>query len=327
MQKTIFYNNDYIKKLFQQEFKNDRQVKFVRGMVQDNTNQDIFKKTEILIIHISSKLDRQMIDSFSNLKMIATYSTGTDHIDLNYAQKKNILVKNIPAYGSRSVAEAGMALLFNIARKINLAEKILKKEKTFLVKKRTELRGFKIEGKKIGIIGVGRIGKEMIKMAQAMGMEILAFDIYKDQDFAKKYNFSFVSLKNLLKQADVISLHLPLTEKTDKILGKNEFDLMKEGLVIINTARGGLIDEKILLTNLKKGKIFGAGLDVLADEENIFNLKLKNKVAKNRAKINREIIKHPAVIVNPHNAYNTTEAIITLIKETVRNIQSFENKK
>jgi len=279
-----------------------------------------FSEVEVLSVFVYSKLDAKIIAQFPNLKLIATRSTGFDHIDLNYCKKHQITVCNVPSYGENTVAEHAFTLISAISRRLQ-ATILRANKKNYTL---DGLRGFDLHGKTIGVIGAGRIGKNVIKIAKGFGMEILAYDIDKDTLLAEVLDFKYTTLGNLIKQSDIITLHAPYNEKTHHLINSKNIKKMKKGVVLINTARGGLIDTNALLWALDKGIISAAGLDVLEEENLILNSKLTTEEKKNPmlAK-NRKLLTNPNVLFTPHNAFNTEEAIDRITGTTIENIINF----
>jgi D-lactate dehydrogenase len=225
-----------------------------------------FQDLNILSIFISSEIDKEIIDSLPNLKLITTRSTGYDHIDCEYCRSKGILVCNVPEYGTKTVAEWTIGLMLNLMRKIYYAIDQIKEVESFDLK---NLRGEELYGKTLGVIGTGRIGKEVIKIAKAFGMNILAYDAFPDENFAKEYNVTYVTLEELLKNSDVITIHVNLNPSTYHLINKENIKLIKPGAYLINTARGGIVETEALLYALKEGILKGAALDVLEKETEI----------------------------------------------------------
>lgn len=220
-------------------------------------------KYDILIVDVINFVNKEIIDQGKNLKIIATAATGTDHIDVDYAKKKKIKIislkgekqflKNIPA-----TAELTFGLIFALVRQIPEAFADVKNNNW----NRSKFKGFDLMDKTFGIIGFGRLGRIVAKYAKAFGMKVIATDPNVKVSGVKK-----VSLTQLLKTADIISLHVNLTSRNTNLISTKEFKLIKKTAVLINTARGQLIDEKALLQALKGKKIAGVALDVLADEK------------------------------------------------------------
>jgi len=252
-------------------------------------------------------------------------STGFDHIDLKTAKAKNIKVSNVPFYGENTVAEHTLALILALSRRLPDSIERVKKFDFNL----DNLRGFDLEGKTLGLIGLGHIGSHVAQMAKGFGLKIIAFDPKKDLKLAKKLDFKYVALDNLLKTSDIISLHAPYNKKTHHLINKNNINQIKKGAYLVNTARGGLIETDSLITALNKGIIAGAGLDVL--EEECFIKEEKELLAKPfQKKCNLKtvlqghvLIQDPRVLVTPHNAFNSHEALQRILDTTVENIQGF----
>jgi D-3-phosphoglycerate dehydrogenase len=215
------------------------------------------------------QIDKDVIDSIPNLKIISRHGVGYDNVDVNYATKKGIIVTIArTANNADSVAELTFALLLALARKICLIDKFVKsgewQDKPNLYK--VEKLGVDVFGKVLGIIGLGNIGLAVAKRAKGFDMNIIYYDIIRREDVEKKMNIKFVSFKVLLQESDFITIHVPLSKDTYHLIGEKELKMMKNTAYIINTARGPLIDEKALYKALKEGWIAGAGLDVFEQE-------------------------------------------------------------
>jgi len=312
MKKAIFELKTLPNELVKKELKFDN-AQFVSEELSSK-NIDNFIDTEILICRVNSKIDKKVLDKLKNLKMIQLMSTGFNNVNIAECKKRNIKVCNIPSYSSEGVAEHSMALLFALSRKIIKCNKALKECKVNM----PELIGFQLKNKTIGILGTGRIGIHMAKLAKGVGMKVLAFDVYKNKDEAKKIGFKYVEVDKLYAESDVISLHLPLNDKTKYLVNKKVIKKFKKGVVLINTARGKLVKTEDLLEALNTGRIMCAGLDVLEDE---------HRICENKVSLTTKLIMHPNVTATPHAAFNTTEAVTALLKETAENIRKAENNK
>lgn len=287
------------------------------------------KDSEVLVVFVFSRVTKQVMDKFPKLKFIATMSTGFDHIDLSEAKKRGIKVSNVPFYGQNTVAEHAFALLQALNR--HIVEAVWRtRHQQFDY---TGLMGSDLVGKTMGILGTGNIGQHMITYAKAFGMKVVAYDKYKSEELAEKMGFKYLSLKQLCKQADFISIHLPLVGETYHLLGKEEFKVMKPTVRVINTGRGPLIDTKALIAALNKKQIGGAALDVLELEDDLkkeaklassayVNKKILSGLVKNHALLNK-----PNVIVTPHLAFYTREAVMRIMETTAKNIKGHLNKK
>lgn len=284
--------------------------------------------TEILVVFVESKVTKEVIQALPRLRYIATMSTGFDHIDLKAATKKKVIVSNVPTYGDITVAEHTMALMLGLTRKLFLsAERVKEGVYDF-----HGLRGVDLERKTLGVIGTGHIGKCLIRLAKGFDLRIIAYDLNLDRQAAKKLKFTYVDLKTLLTQSDIVTLHTPLTPKTRHLINQKNITAMKKGSYLINTARGALVEPEALLQALQNGQLAGAGLDVLEDENLIQNYEeiIRGTCTACELKtslINKLIIEHPNSIVTPHNAFNSTEAIKRIIDTTVENIHAFLKNK
>lgn len=319
MQIAFFEINDIEKERFT-KLLTEHTLKFFDEPIQ-NVNQDEYLDSDVISVFIHSKVNEENICNCSNLKLIATRSTGIDHIDLEYAKTQNIQIKNVPLYGENTVAEHTFALMLAMSRKIH-ASYISTARGNFST---VGLMGFDLKNKTIGIIGGGRIGLHVARMARSFGMHVRVYDIHQDYFLSELINFKYVTLDELLEVSDIISLHVPLNKYTAHMINKDTISKMKDGVVIINTARGGLIKNEDLIAGLESGKIYGAGLDVLEGEEFLFEETLSISPVENAAKVIVEstiLSKMPNVVITPHNAFNSVEAVYRIINTTVENILS-----
>lgn len=272
-----------------------------------------------------SRVGEDVLKKFPNLKLIALRSVGYNHIDIEYCKSNGISVVNSFGYGNVTVAEFAFALIFDVRRKVSRAYMNLKNEHL----DRDSYMGFELFNSTIGIIGTGAIGREVARIASGIGMNILAYDIYPNGELSKKYGVKYVDLEELLKQSDVVSLHSPLTKDNFHLIDDEKLRLMKPSAIIINTARGELIDTKALYDALSEGRLFGAGLDVL-ESENILTQPQKqwdfdylDSETVRQTLINERLLKLRNVVITPHSAFNTQEAQDRILKITLDNINSF----
>ncbi len=279
---------------------------------------------EILSVFIYSDLDAALLSRLPNLKLIATRSTGVDHIDTAFCRQKGIGVCNVPTYGANTVAEHAFALILSLSRRIYQARaRTIHGDFSF-----HGLRGFDLMGKVLGVIGAGQIGRQVIRIANGFQMRVLAYDIKPDPSLAELLGFQYAGLNELLAQSDVVSLHSPLTLETRHLIGRRQFEAMKKGALLINTARGGLVDTDALLWALDAGIVGGAGLDVLEGEEAIREERelLSSRFDEERFRSvirNHILLKREDVIITPHIAFNSQEAVERILRTTVENIQAF----
>ena len=291
----------------------------------DEINADKIKDADIISVFIYSKVNKKILEKLENLKLIVTRSTGFDHIDLKECKRRNIIACNVPFYGENTVAEHTFALILSLTRKVPKAW-----EKTRKLDFSSEgLRGTDLRGKTIGVIGVGSIGKHVIRIANGFEMDVIAFDPFKDKKLEKELNFKYTSLDSLLKNSDIITLHCPYNKNTHHLINKNNIKKIKKGALLINTARGSLIETDALVKALDSGILSGAGLDVL--EEECFVKEDKEVMSKHFPKEcdlkiiieNHILAKRDNVIVTPHNAFNSIEALQRILDTTIGNIKCF----
>lgn len=294
---------------------------------KDNLPQE--RDFDIVSVFVGSQIDKNVIDAFPNLKLITTRSTGFDHIDLNATKEKNISVAYVPGYGDNTVAEFAFGLILTLSRKIYEAYNRLRETGSFSSE---GLRGFDLAGKTIGIIGVGRIGRHMIKIANGFNMNVIACDSFPKEELCRQLSFKYVSLDELLANSDIISLHVPYLPSTHHLINTANVSKIKPGAIVINTARGAILETDALINGLNSGIIAGAGLDVLEEEGFLGDEKsfvLNDKEEGHNLKIviqNHVLIDMPNVIITPHNAFNTQEALQRILDADIENIKSFIEK-
>lgn len=281
---------------------------------------------EILSVFVNSRITEKTLAHFPKLKFLTTRSTGFDHLDLVACKQRGIQTAYVPGYGNNTVAEFAFGLILNLTRKLYPAINQIKEAESFSLK---GLRGIDLKGRTIGIIGTGRIGKEAISIAKGFGMNVLAFDTFPDAAFAKTAGITYVLLEELLKNADVVSIHAPYTKETRYLINQNNIRLMKKGAYLVNTARGGIVETDALVQALQEGILAGAGMDVLEEEGdtkdemtflregNLQEKKLKTLLE------NHVLMKMPNVLITPHNAFNTQEALERILTTTMQNIGGF----
>lgn len=303
------------------------QMTFYSGKLSPLSDFENLKEVEVISPFIYSEITKEVLDKLPKLKFITTRSTGFDHIDLKACKERRIIVANIPSYGENTVAEHTFALILALSRKI-----IPSVEKTRLGNFGIEdLRGFDLKDKTLGIIGLGKIGAHVARIAYGFEMKILGYDPYPNKELTDKFSVDFTSLEQLLKQSDLITLHLPLNSRTEHIINETNIKQIKKGVYIINTSRGGLIDPIVLIKALNDNSITGLALDVLEEETHIKEeLEVlspnfsKEKLLVNA--VNNILLKDPKVIVTPHNAFNSREALDRIVHTTIENIKNYTKK-
>lgn len=282
---------------------------------------------EAAVIFVDSRIAVKTLENLPELKFIATRSTGYDHIDLAACRARKIAVSYVPSYGDHTVAEFAFGLILSLTRKIYRAIDQIKETETFAL---DGLRGMDLKGKIIGIVGVGHIGKEMIKIANGFGMKVLAFDPYPNEEFAAAQGFSYVSLEKLLHDSDIVSLHCPLTPQTHHLVNHENIKFFKHGAYLINTARGGLVETEALVRALQDGTLAGAGVDVLEeegeteDELTFLTKELYPKREDLKTMLQNHILmRMPNALVTPHLAFNSQEALERILSTTIENLKGF----
>ena len=279
---------------------------------------------EVVSPFIYTKMTAEVLTKLPKLKLIATRSTGFDHIDVAECAKRGVTVCNVPFYGENTVAEHTFALILALSRKVHEAFVRVRAGNFSL----DGLRGFDLKDKTIGVVGAGHIGLHVIRIARGFGMKVVAFDVRRDHFLAEVLGFDYADLDSLLGRSDIITLHAPYNKHTHHLINRDNVSKIKRGAILINTARGGLIDTEALLTALDKGILAGAGLDVLEGEESIYEESALLGDAVNPEKLriaiqNHVILKKPNVVFTPHNAFNSQEALERILDTTADNIQSF----
>jgi len=279
----------------------------------------------VLAVFVHSAVDKEAIGALPNLRYLTTMSTGFDHIDLEACKARGIPVSNVPAYGDNTVAEHAFALILALTRRL-----IPSIDRTRAFDFTTEgLTGIDLKGKTIGIVGCGRIGQHAIRMAKGFEMNVLAFDVKKDPQLAKELGFDYADLNDLFARSDIISLHVPYNKFTHHLINKESIQHIKRGAYLINTARGGLVETEALLEALDTGIIAGAGLDVLEgeceikEEKQLLTKRFKDTCDLKMILEDHVLMRHPSVIVTPHNAFNSHEALVRILDTTISNIKAF----
>lgn len=295
------------------------ELSFIDGKL-DESNAGQAKDAEAICVFVDSTVNRAVIDKLPRLRYIAARSTGVDNIDCEYAKSKGIAVSNVPGYGSHTVAEFAFGLILNLTRKIIPANNFLRQ--SLHLEYFPELEGADLFGKTLGVVGTGRIGKNMIKIAKGFGMNVVACDSYPDAKFAEENGFAYQSLEEVMAAADILTLHAPYTEENYHLINHGNLSKMKRGALIINTARGELIDADALIWALKEGILGGAGLDVLEDERGFKSGKTNHVILEDK-----ELIRMPQVIITPHMAFYTREAVAEILEITISNIKAFTQGK
>ncbi len=290
--------------------------------VQDNV--ELAVKYDIISPFIYSTLNKSVLDKLPNLKMIAVRATGVDSVDLEECKRRKIEVANVPTYGSKTVAEYTFALMLGITRKIVEAHQSVE-EGEFSPE---GLTGIDINEKTLGVIGVGNIGQNVVKIARAFGMKVLGVDAKLPPEVAKKVGCKMVDLETCLKDADIVTFHVPSIPETFHLLNKKNIKLMKKGSYLVNTSRGPVVETEAIVWALNNKILAGAALDVTEDEAMVESMSvvMSKKITKDQLQdvLSFHMLRdRDDVIFTPHNAFNTKEAIGRIVGTTVENIKEF----
>lgn len=318
---AFFDTKEYDKNLFDKYNKNyGYEITYFESKLSSET-APLAKDYDVVCIFVNDVVDEKVIKILKEcgVKLIALRCAGFNNVDMNNMDDE-IKVVRVPAYSPYAVAEHAVALLLSINRKIYKAYQRTKKYNFTL----NGLLGFDIHGKTVGIIGTGKIGKVFATIMKGFGTNVIAYDVYKDEKAAKEIGFEYVPLETLFKESDIISLHCPLTPETKKIINKETIAMMKDGVYIINTSRGKLIDTDSLIERLEQGKIGGLGLDVYEDEEEFFMNDMSNSYI--RDKDLSTLLSMPNVVITSHQAFFTSEALNKIASDTCENIKDIFEK-
>ncbi len=284
-------------------------------------------EADVLSVFIRSRVTADLLEGFPAVRLIATRSTGYDHIDLSACRSRDVIVSNVPRYGENTVAEHTFALILSLSRNVHRAYMRTSAGNFSL----EDLQGFDLKGKTLGVVGAGSIGLHVIRIARAFDMRVLAFDTRPNTLLGEVLGFTYTSLDDLLRQSDIVTLHAPASPSTYHLINRERLQQMKRGALLINTARGSLVDTAALLWALDSGILGGAGLDVLEGEEFIVE---ESELLSSEARAASEeqlrtvvrthmLLRRPDVVVTPHIAFDSREAIQRILDTTVANIVAF----
>jgi D-lactate dehydrogenase len=319
MKVFVYSVHRFEKPYLQKSAENKHELFFSSNALQANAAK-LAKGCEAIIAFTSDNLSAPILEELHDygIKYIALRSVGYDHVDLQKAKSLGIKVANVPNYSPYSVAEHTVALLLALNRKLMLGQKLMAHNDFSL----DELIGFDLHQKTIGIIGTGNIGSVFSSIMAGFGCRLLAYDPIKNEALQKKISLTYTTLEDLCNQADVISLHCPLTPETHHMLDKKRFDTMKKGVIVLNTARGSIINTIDLLAALDNKTVAGAGLDVYENEKEIFFRNHLNTVIVD--KVFDTLRNHQNVIITGHQAFLTKEALTDIAKTTCNNLDQWE---
>ncbi len=285
---------------------------------------DLARDAEIVTVFIRSAVSREVVDALPKLKLVATRSTGYDHVDLEACRERGIPVCNVPRYGENTVAEHTFGLILALTRHIHQAY-LRTARGDFTI---AGLEGIDLKGRTLGVVGVGRIGLHVIRIAKGFQMSVLAYDAQQNPLLSDVLGFEYAPLDGVLGRADIVTLHLPLLPSTHHLMNRERFGLMKRGAYFVNTARGGLVDTDALLWALDELILAGAGLDVVegeelvADEERLLG---QAGVEEKLRMIVRQhvLLRRENVVLTPHMAFFSREAEQRILETTIENVRAY----
>jgi D-lactate dehydrogenase len=261
---------------------------------------------DVLSTFITTSFPREVLSKLPHLKLLCTRSVGYDHIDMAYCREKGIIVTNVPDYGSHVIAEHVFALLLSTLRHIVTGTQRVR-EGIFDYR---GLRGMALRDKTLGVVGTGKIGKRVVEIAHGFGMRILAQDVYPNAEIVEKYGVTYVDREKLYAESDIITLHAPALPETRHMINAEAVAQMKDGVILVNTARGSLIDSKALLDALNRGKVAYALLDVLEHESTVAE--------------DKELVHHPRVVTTPHIAFYADDSVRTMYDDCFESVTQWK---
>ncbi len=316
MKKLAFFDTKPYDKVWFEKLKNEYDVDF--KYLDTRLNEDtayLAKNCDGIVCFVNDTVSASVIEILDSLgiKLIALRCAGFNNVDFKAAKEKNMCVVRVPAYSPYAVAEFAVGMLLTLVRKIHKAH-FRTRDYNFSI---NGLTGFDLYGKTVGIIGTGKIGKIFSQIAKGFGMNVIAYDLYPD----KNSDINYVSLNELFEKSDIISLHCPLTKETHYIIDDCAISKMRDGVIIVNTSRGALINAEALLNGLKSIKIGGACLDVYEEESEIFFEDFSGEIIQDD--ILARLLSLPNVIITSHQAFLTEEALSNIARTTLDNINEF----
>ena len=320
---AFFDSKSYDKDTFEKVNKNfGFDIHYYKERLSMNT-VSLTQGVDAVCIFVNAECDARVIERMAQngVKLIALRCAGFNNVDIKAARQYGIKVVRVPAYSPHAVAEYAVTLMMALNRKVYRSV-YRTREGNF---KLNGLLGFDMYGKTAGLIGMGRIAKELIKILRGFGMNVVAYDLYPDEAFAKEYQVKMVTLDELYEQSDIISLHCPLTDETKFIINNESITKMKYGVMIINTGRGKLIKTEDLIDGLRSHQIGSAGLDVYEEEANYFYEDRSDKMIDDDKLA--LLLMMPNVIITSHQAFFTQEATHNIAVTTLQNILDFAEDK
>lgn len=322
MKVAFFDTHQFEKEIF---LKANEHFNYNLHFIETRLNKEtasLAKEADVVCSFVNDKLDDECLQILKSLgiRMIALRSAGFNHVDVASARRNDMVVTRVPGYSPHAVAEFAVGLLLTMNRKIHKAYSRVRDLNFSL----DHLVGFDLHGKTVGVVGAGKIGKIFAQIMASFGCQVLVYDVKRDTEMEANPSISYVDYECLCRKSDIVSLHVPLIPQTRHMVDEQAVTQMKDGVFIINTGRGALIDSRALLEGLKSGKIGGAALDVYEEEENIFFQDLSDKILQDD--ILARLLTFPNVLITSHQAFLTNEALRNIAETTLQSISEFAQK-
>lgn len=319
MKVAVFSTKSYDKEYLDKANNNQHELAYFESTLKPRTAK-LAESFDVVCVFVNDLLTQEVIESLAHadVKLIVLRSAGFNNVDITAAHNNNIKVLRVPEYSPSAVAEHAVALILTLNRKTHKAYNRVR-EGNFSIER---LQGFELAGKTVGIIGTGRIGSVFAGIMKGFGCKIIAYDKYPNEAL-KAQEVAYLPLDEVLKEADIISLHCPLNPETHRMINSDSLNLMKKGAMLINTSRGKLIDTEAAIDALQEGQLGYLGIDVYEQEEKLFFKDLSEIVIPDE-KISL-LMSFPNVLVTSHQAYFTDNALTQIAQTTIQNINDFEN--
>ncbi|MDK2916465.1 MAG: D-lactate dehydrogenase [Euryarchaeota archaeon] len=287
-------------------------------------NASLARDADAVGIFVLSRVTREVIKRLPNLKMVAAMSTGFDHIDVEACREHGVTVCNVPHYGETTVAEFAFGLILALARRFRPTFARVDRGDF----SRAGLQGMDLAGKTLGLVGTGRIGSHLARIAHAAGMGVIAYDLRPNPALTEDYGVRYMDLDDVLRQADVISLHVPYTEATHHLIDADRLRLVKDTALLVNTSRGGVVDTTAVADALREGRLGGVALDTFEGEDVWIGEEFQGAGEASADELRDALesfglLHSDRAILTPHNAFNTREAVDRIIATSVENIRAF----
>jgi len=319
--KIAFFSTQPYDKEYFERYNTQHEIFFFEARLNEQT-AGLAKGCNAVCAFVNDQLNAVVLNALKEIgiKIIAQRCAGFNNVDIVTAGKNNIAVVRVPAYSPHAVAEHALALIMTLNRKTHKAYNRVREGNFSL----DRLTGFDLYGKTVGVIGTGKIGQCFARIMQGMGCKVMAFDIIVNKEL-EALGIKYLTLEEVLKQSEILSLHCPLTEQTKHLINNDTLAIMKNGVMLINTSRGALIDTKAVITALKNGKLGYLGLDVYEQEEKLFFHDLNENVITDDVLV--RLLGFPNVLITSHQGFLTDEALTQIAIVTLQNITDFEEHK